>query len=71
MSVRILYPAVRVGNALIVKYLETKSRLESQGVDVVGGTAAEFAAFLREEIAKCASVRQGCRHQSRWTLFPF
>jgi tripartite-type tricarboxylate transporter receptor subunit TctC len=40
----------------IVKSLDTRSRLEHQGVDVVGGTPAELAAFLREEIAKCAKL---------------
>jgi tripartite-type tricarboxylate transporter receptor subunit TctC len=42
----------------IVKNPETRSRLENQGVDVVGGTAAELAAFIREEITKCAKIVQ-------------
>lgn len=40
----------------IVKNPDTRSRLENQGVDVVGGTAAELAAFIRDEIAKCAKI---------------
>ena len=40
----------------IVKSPDTRARLESQGVDIVGSTPAELAAFLREEIAKCAKI---------------
>ncbi len=46
-------------NAEVVRIVtspDTKSRLENQGVDVVGGTPAGLAAFLREEIAKCAKL---------------
>lgn len=40
----------------IVHQPDTRARLENQGVDVVGGTPTELAAFLREEIAKCARL---------------
>jgi tripartite-type tricarboxylate transporter receptor subunit TctC len=40
----------------IVKNPDTRSRLENQGVDVVGGTPAELATFLRDEMAKCARL---------------
>ena len=40
----------------IVKTPDARAKLENQGVDVVGGTSAELAGFLREEIAKCARL---------------
>ena len=40
----------------IVNSPDTRPRLENQGVDIVGSTPAELAAFLREEIAKCAKL---------------
>ena len=46
-------------NAEIVRSVNTpevRGRLESQGVDIVGGTSAELAYFLKEEIAKCARL---------------
>jgi tripartite-type tricarboxylate transporter receptor subunit TctC len=46
-------------NELMVKVVrspELKSQLESQGYDPVGGSAAEFAAFIRVESEKYAKV---------------
>ena len=46
-------------NAEIVRIVNTsdaRTRLESQGVDIVGGTPAGLASFLKEEIAKCAKL---------------
>jgi tripartite-type tricarboxylate transporter receptor subunit TctC len=46
-------------NAEVVRIVNTsdaRTRLESQGVDIVGGTPAGLASFLKEEIAKCAKL---------------
>ena len=46
-------------NAEIVRIVnspDTRPKLENQGVDIVGSTPAELAAFLRGEIAKCAKL---------------
>jgi tripartite-type tricarboxylate transporter receptor subunit TctC len=46
-------------NAVIVKGIatpDTREKLASLGGDVVGGTAAEFAAYMRAELAKWAKV---------------
>jgi tripartite-type tricarboxylate transporter receptor subunit TctC len=46
-------------NAVIVKGIataDTREKLASLGGDVVGGTPAEFAAYMREELAKWGKV---------------
>ena len=35
---------------------ETRQQLEAQGVDIVGGSPAEFAAFLKAELDRHAKI---------------
>jgi tripartite-type tricarboxylate transporter receptor subunit TctC len=47
---------LNAGIVRIVHHPDTRSRLEHQGVDIVGGTPGELAVFLKDEIEKCARL---------------
>jgi tripartite-type tricarboxylate transporter receptor subunit TctC len=47
--------------ARIVRLPEVRERLAVEGVEPVGNTPAEFAAYLKSEMAKYAAVAQKAR----------
>ena len=53
---REIVAALAAGVARAAKNPETRKRLEEQGGEPVGSTSEEFAALLREELAKWAEV---------------
>ena len=48
-----------------LKSNEVLALMETQGVDPLGGTPAEFARFIDDELKKWAAVVHGGRHQRR------